>query len=298
MATIPSYQVFNVVLSHNKWLSPSLVSCVFTGEEVGMMKMDGPDQRIKILFPSVNGVASALTATGDWWEQIKALPHEQRPTPRTYTLRHVNAAKCLMEVEFVVHGTEGPASAWVISAKPGDALQIVAPNKQHTADSGGYEWRPGSRVERALVVADETALPAVKGILEQTAKMSVPPLLQIFQEVPLTEDCLDWREYAFAEVFWLPRDTTKTPHGAALLHAVKEHVHIPDDALSADQQEGREVEDDVLWHGAEAEGSRFYGWIAAESSAVKHIRRYLVRERHVASENVSFMAYWSRVYPF
>lgn len=294
MTPVPAYQIFNVVLSRKTWLSPSLLSCVFTGEDVGMMKMDGPDQRIKILFPSVKGVVSALTATSGWWEQMKALPAEQRPTPRTYTLRHVSAARRLMEVEFVVHGTEGPASSWILSAEPGDALQIVAPNKAHIADSGGYEWQPHAGVERALVVADETALPAVKGILEQTAKMSVPPLLQIFQEVPVTGDCLDWRKYTFAEVFWLPRDTTNTSHGAALLNAVKAHVCIPDYAHESPQSAWCEPDEDVLWHGAEAKGSRFYGWIAAESSAVKHIRRYLVRERQIACDNVSFMAYWSR----
>ena len=142
MDPIPAYRLFNVTLLRKRWLSPSLVSCLFTGEEIEMMKRDGPDQRIKILFPSLQGIPASLTAHLPWREQLKALPPEQRPIPRTYTLRAVNAADRLVEVEFVIHGTEGPASAWVIGAAPGDALQMVAPNRQHAADSGGYEWRP------------------------------------------------------------------------------------------------------------------------------------------------------------
>ncbi|MDU6442708.1 MAG: siderophore-interacting protein [Pantoea sp.] len=293
MDTIPAYRLFSVTLVRKRWLSPSLVSCLFTGEEVGMMKRDGPDQRIKILFPSLQGVPASLTAHLPWREQLKTLPPEQRPIPRTYTLRAVDAADRLAEVEFVIHGTEGPASAWVIGAAPGDALQMVAPNRQHPDDSGGYEWRPHSRVERGLVVADETALPAVKGILEQAAQMASPPALQIFQEVPRAEDCVDWREYAFADVFWLPRDQTGSAHGAALLHSLKANLAVPDSALRASPA-SLGVERESLWRSAACKEERFYGWVAAESSAVRHIRRYLVGERQLASECMSFMAYWSK----
>jgi len=293
MDAIPAYRLFNVTLLRKRWLSPSLVSCLFTGEEVEMMKRDGPDQRIKILFPSLQGSPAALTAHFPWREQLKTLPPQQKPIPRTYTLRAVDAADRLVEVEFVIHGAEGPASAWVISAEPGDALQMVAPNRQHAADSGGYEWRPHAEVARALIVADETALPAVKGILEQVAQLAAPPALQIFQEVPRAEDCVDWRQYAFAEVFWLPRDQIRTAHGAALLQAIKANLAVPDYALRACPT-SLEVEQESLWRSAACNNDRFYGWVAAESSAVRHIRRYLVGERQLASESVSFMAYWCK----
>lgn len=71
MDTIPAYRLFSVTLVRKRWLSPSLVSCLFTGEEVGMMKRDGPDQRIKILFPSLQGVPASLTAHLPWREQLK-----------------------------------------------------------------------------------------------------------------------------------------------------------------------------------------------------------------------------------
>ncbi|MBK0097555.1 siderophore-interacting protein [Erwinia sp. S63] len=294
MATVPGYRVFNVTLLQKRRLTPSLMSCVFTGEEVRQMKMDGPDQRIKILFPSPEGLVSSLTESGGWWDQFKSIPPHQRPIMRTYTLRRVIAAEKQMEVEFVIHGTEGPASAWVISAMPGDALQIVAPNRDHAADSGGYEWKPASQVERALIIADETAFPAVKGIIEQMAEMASPPRVQVFQEIPLENDVVDLSHYAFAEVIWLPREKMSTSHGVALVNAVKQHAFIPDYAIGASRHAADDVEGEDLWQSAANNSHRFYGWVAAESSTVKHIRRYLLGERNVAQQVVSFMAYWSR----
>ena len=136
MAGVQGYRLFNVVLARKQVLSPSMLSCVFSGEEVRHMKMDAPDQRIKLLFPSLNGTPAALSAEGSWWDQAKAMDAEVRPIARTYTIRRVNVDAGEMEVEFVMHGTEGPASAWAAAAEPGNKLQIVAPNRDHREDSG------------------------------------------------------------------------------------------------------------------------------------------------------------------
>ncbi|ORM63949.1 NADPH-dependent ferric siderophore reductase [Pantoea rodasii] len=292
MAIVPGYRLFNVTLLHKRWLTPSLMSCVFIGDQAGKMKIDGPDQRIKILFPSSNGLSLSLTDDGDWWGQLRGMPPEKRPISRTYTLRHVNAAESQMEVEFVIHGTEGPASAWVLSAMPGDPLQMVAPNREHKADSGGYEWKPAPEVERALIIADETALPAVKGILAQLDMMPSAPQVQVFQETPSEDDIVDLSHYTFAEIVWLPRNRMNAPYGTALLQAVKERVFIPEYATATCDNDDNETEHEDLWQSAAASNNRFYGWVAAESSAVKHIRRYLVGKRKVVPGLLSFMAYW------
>ncbi|MCU5771908.1 siderophore-interacting protein [Erwiniaceae bacterium BAC15a-03b] len=293
MAAVEGYRLFNVVLARKQVLSPSMLCCVFSGDEVRQMKMDGPDQRIKLLFPSLNGTPAALTAKSHWWQQTKALPAEFRPVPRTYTIRRVNAEAGEMEVEFVMHGTEGPASAWALAAEPGDALQIVAPNRAHTEESGGFEWRPHAQMERALVIADETALPAAKGILEQLATRANPPQLQIFLEVPKRGDCVDLSQFTFAEVHWLPREEHGASYGEALLGAVQQHVTLPEYALSG-QALREEGAGEILWDRAASDDTRFHGWVAAESSAVKHLRRYLIGERGLSQDTISFMAYWSR----
>jgi NADPH-dependent ferric siderophore reductase len=270
-----------------------MLRCVFSGDEVRHMKIDAPDQRIKLLFPAPNGAPATLTSGGSWWEQIRAMPEDIRPVLRTYTIRRVDVEAGEMDVEFVMHGTEGPASAWAVGSQPGEALQIVAPNRDFTEDSGGYEWNPHSQAERGLVIADETALPAVKGILAQLDQRETPPQIQVFIEVPKQGDCVDLGQYAFAEVHWLARDLTGAGYGEALLQAVKQHVALPEYALTRSQEVQEEAEGELLWDRAESD-NRFHGWVAAESSAVKHLRRYLIGERNLSKETISFMAYWAR----
>jgi NADPH-dependent ferric siderophore reductase len=293
MSAVQSYRLFNVVLARKERLSPSMLRCVFRGDEVRHMKIDAPDQRIKLLFPSLNGTPAALTSDGSWWEQTKALPEDRRPVLRTYTLRRVDVEAGEAEVEFVMHGTDGPASAWAMGAQPGDALQIVAPNRDYPEDSGGYEWNPHPEAERGLIIADETALPAVKGILEQLAHRDTPPQIQLFLEVPKQGDCSDLSAWPFAEVHWLARELTGASYGEALLQAVKQHVMLPDYALTRCQEVQEEEEGELLWDRAESD-NRFHGWVAAESTTVKHLRRYLIGERNVSKETISFLAYWAR----
>lgn len=291
-----SYRLFNVVLARKQVLSPSMLCCVFSGEDVRQMKLEAPDQRIKLLLPAPSGKQVESVDNGlTWWENIGRLAVEDRPIMRTYTLRHLNAEAEVpeMTVEFVMHGTEGPASAWALNAQPGDQMQIAAPNREYARDSGGYEWNPHPLVKQGLVVADETALPAAKAILEQLACWPYPPQLQVFLEVPERGDCIDLSHYDFAEIHWLPRDVRGDRHGEALLSAVRAHVRLPVSALSQNDLR-EEAEGQLVWDRADHEDVRFHGWVAAESSAVKPLRRYLIGERGLAQDCISFMAYWSR----
>jgi NADPH-dependent ferric siderophore reductase len=115
----------------------------------------------------------------------------------------------------------------------------------------------------------------------------------VFIEVPKQGDCVDLGQYAFAEVHWLARDLTGAGYGEALLQAVKQHVALPEYALTRSQEVQEEAEGELLWDRAESD-NRFHGWVAAESSAVKHLRRYLIGERNLSKETISFMAYWAR----
>ena len=53
--TSSAYRLFNLRLESKTLLSPSLVRCVFTGPEVRQMKLDAPEQRIKLLLASESG---------------------------------------------------------------------------------------------------------------------------------------------------------------------------------------------------------------------------------------------------
>lgn len=292
MSEVKPYRLFNVQLLRKDAVSPSLLSLVFSGPEVAQMKRDGPDQRIKILFPAEDGSTPALPAEGHWSQLLQDIPKPSRPIVRTYTLRDCNPGRCELTVEFVNHGTKGTASAWAIRAQPGDALQIVAPDAAYPFDSGGYEWAPPAGLQRALIVADETALPAAKSILEQLAKQAAPPRVQAFLEVPEQDDCLDLRHFRFADVFWLPRAPVGAAHGERLITAVKQYAVLP--LHSHHEIYPPEQEDEHLWHKAVSDNEAFYGWVAAQSTVVKQLRRYLTAERGVNPDALSVMAYWAK----
>lgn len=295
MAGVQGYRLFNVQLARKTEVSPSLLSLVFSGQEVTQMKCDSPDQRIKMLFPSEDGTPPSLPAEGHWYQLVLGMPKEKRPVIRTYTLRHVDPARQEVTVEFINHGTEGPASAWAINARPGDAIQMVAPDAAYAEDSGGYEWTPPQGLRNALIIADETALPAARGILEMLARQTNPPQVQAFFEVPEQGDCANLSEFKFADIFWLPRNPAAAKHGECLIQAVKTHARVPEsrhpDTVDTVKEE---AEGELLWDKATTSSTAFYGWVAAESTVVKLLRRHLIGERGVEHKAINFMAYWSK----
>ncbi|EPY2900411.1 siderophore-interacting protein, partial [Cronobacter sakazakii] len=220
-----SYRIFNVTLRRRISVTPSLLRCVFTGPDVAHMKHEAPDQRIKLMFARPDGNTARLPVSDSWYQDYLALPRERRPFMRTYTLRALRREACELDVEFVLHGDNGPASRWAMNARPGDTLQIVAPDRDFPGDSGGYEWSADEALRQALLVADETALPAALGILEQLARQPAPPRVQAFLEVPLAQDIQPLR-YPFADIHWLARDENAA-HGERLLEAVKDAATLP-----------------------------------------------------------------------
>ncbi len=295
MSGASSYRIFDIKLKVKENISPSLLRCVFEGTEVNCMKLEAPDQRIKLLFPAEDGQITRLQNTDDWYRNYMAIPKQQRPVMRTYTLRALRAEHNEMDVEFVLHGMTDPASAWATGAKPGDAIQVVAPNAAHQLDSGGYEWAPPTWMRQALLIADETALPAAVAILAQLALQANPPQVQAFFEVPVAGDCINLERFTFAQVHWLPRDAEQQAqpvHGRLLVDAVRQWVQIPAGAqVAAQSLAENSLGGDVLWERADG-ANAFYAWVAAESSTVKALRRYLIGECCLDRSSVNFMAYW------
>lgn len=111
--------------------------------------------------------------------------------------------------------------------------------------------------------------------------------------MPLAGDCVSVAQFPFAEVFWLPRDVgPQQLHGTLLLESVRRRVTIPDSARAEAQSLAENsLGGEVLWERAEGACS-FYAWVAAESSTVKSLRRYLVGECDLDRSTVNFMAYW------
>lgn len=87
----------------------------------------GHDQRVKLFFPLAGQTDPVVPEGEDWYPEYRAMPEDERPPMRTFTLRELRRDTCEMDVDFVLHGDTGPASSWAGRAEPGQRLAILAP---------------------------------------------------------------------------------------------------------------------------------------------------------------------------
>jgi NADPH-dependent ferric siderophore reductase len=93
---------------------------------------------------------------------------------RHYTIRRFDRAAKTIDVDFVLHGHRTPGVAWALDAKPGDALDIRGPRGRIAIDSAA-DWY--------LFLGDETAIPAIFGLLE-----SLPATARAFAFIEIGDD--------------------------------------------------------------------------------------------------------------
>ncbi|CAM4389247.1 NADPH-dependent ferric siderophore reductase [Stenotrophomonas lactitubi] len=291
MAAQQTYRLFEVALKERRVLSPSLDRMVFTGADVARMKTEGPDQRIKVFFPLPGQDAPDVPSGEDWYARYRALPDDARPPMRTFTIRQLRAGDCEVDVDFVLHGETGPASRWATHARPGDRVVLLAPDADCADSSEGWEWKPPAGVGQVLLVADETALPAVAGILEELAGLADPPRTLALLEIAQAGDAVPLKAPATAELVWLPRE--QEVHGQRLLQAVQARLAAASAVAEGAELDEIDVDAQILWEQADASADgAMYAWVAGEAGAVMAIRRYLVKDCGLDRRAITFMGYW------
>lgn len=289
------YRMIDVELKQRIALSPSLTRLVFGGADIDQTYTLAPDQRIKLFFPAADGTLPDLRQQADWYKARGQIAPERRPPMRTYTIRALRPETAELDVDFVLHGISGPASAWATQAQIGDHLQMLVPNRDFDGDPGGYEWKPPAGIRNILLIGDETALPAIAGILEELAQTPNTPNVQAFIEVPHETDCLPLRCSPQTRLNWLPRDVINSAHGEAMIHAARELASLP--ASNGAKQSTAllaeiDIEQQILWEQAHPADNDFYAWVAGESAAVMAIRRHLIKERGLDRRALTLMGYW------
>ncbi len=302
-------------------LSPSFVRIRFGGRGFEHLGPEGPtlDQRVKLLIPPAGRpVPTARIDYEGWYAAWLALPEPERGHLRTYTARAVEGEdqQRQLVVDFVLHGAPGagfgghgpagPAGTWAAAAAVGDEVGLVAPRRGHEDDFGGIEFAPGAD-QRLVLVADETALPALASIVE-----SLPPDSRgvAVVEVPDAADFLDVRFPAGMERHWIARRAR--PRGEQTLVRLRECLHLgphgrpardlPSLGPAADRDEDvwetpvhSSSGDDLVAVGelqARSGAGDTYAWVAGDSDTVKACRRLLVGEGGLSRSNVAFMGYW------
>lgn len=295
MAAQQTYRLFQVALKERRILSPSLDRMVFTGADVARMGTGGPDQRIKVFFPLPGQSVPQVPSGADWYLRYRAMAEDLRPPMRTYTLRQLRAGQCEVDIDFVIHGEAGPASRWAMRARPGDRVVLLAPDADGAGSSDGWEWRPPAGVGQVLLMADETALPAVAGILEELAVMPDPPRTLALLEVAQAGDAVPLKAPASAELVWLPRG--QASYGQPLLQAVQARLAaaggVAGSVAARDALEDIDVDAQILWEQADSSiTGPLYAWVAGEAGAVRAIRRHLLHDCGLDRRAITFMGYW------
>lgn len=289
----PPSRGYHVHVERVRQLSPHFTRITFTGDQLQHFGHAGFDQRIKILFPHADGsfvdcgmFDDPPPSMGEWYLRWRQLPDAQRNVMRTYTVRAVRPEAAEVDVDFVLHGVTGPASAWAIRATPGDQAIITGPDGRATASlSGGVEWRPGSARE-VLLAGDETAAPAICAIVESLGERHRGHVLI---EVPTSEDVIPLETRADLEIRWLGRDGA--PHGSLLSPEVRLWGDLRSRTSSA-QDLADPDPDAVLWDSPPEAQRSEYAWLAGESGVITSLRRHLVREAGIDRSSIAFMGYW------
>ncbi len=273
---------------------PSVLRLTFTGADLDEFADNGLDQRIKFFLPLPGVPYDDLLALdgGDWYSAWRSMPDDRRHPMRTYTARGVRPSVRELDVDLVLHGDLGPASRWASAAAPGDELVIFGPNLGFDGTHGGVDFVPPAHMDRLLLAGDETALPAIAGILEQLPASAVG---EVLVEMPLSADVVSLAAPAGMSVRFLGRDGAA--HGTLLVPAVQEAC----ERLLPVSRAADEPEDvgDLLWEvpvdaaGAPLRSSvGLYAWLAGEAGVIKTLRRHLVRDCGVDRSAVAFMGYW------
>jgi NADPH-dependent ferric siderophore reductase len=289
-------------------ISPSYVRIELGGPGLAECGTAGPlyDQRMKIVFPNAaGGLPSFAGMDESWWETWMQIPEDERGSMRTYTIRDLvgSGTGSRLVVDIVVHEPgehSGPGNDWALRARPGDRLVILAPRRGH--EYGGIEWSPGTAT-RLLLAGDETAVPAIRGVLRDLPADAVGAA---FVEVPSAEDIQrDVTAPDGVDVTWLPRG--EAPRGASLHAAViawltgsaETAPEVSDDEIDPDLWEtpvhsssGEEVAETTLVPVDGSPHAGLYAWIAGESKIVTGLRRRLVNELGIDRGQVAFMGYW------
>ncbi|MBZ6110293.1 MULTISPECIES: siderophore-interacting protein [Streptomyces] len=195
-------------------LTPHMQRVVLGGEGLAAFAADTcTDHYVKLLFPA----GGATYPEPFDMERIREeFPREQWPVTRTYTVRHWDAERREMTLDFVIHGDEGLAGPWAQRVRPGETVLFMGP---------GGAYAPDTTADWHLLAGDESALPAIARSLEALPD-GARAFVFVEVEGPEEEQKID----SDVEVVWLHRGDR--PVGRALVEAVRA-LDFPEGRLHA-----------------------------------------------------------------
>lgn len=232
-------------------VSPSLKRIRLTGNALADFPAERPGAHIKIFLPrshQAEPVLPEMTDDGPVWPAP-----ELRPITRTYSVRQADPARQTLDVDFVLHGDNGPASAWARRACVGDVIGVAGPGGPAPMLAPDADW--------VLLAGDITALPAIAALLESLpARVTGRAIVQ----VPQHADKLALKYVAAIDIEWLIA-AHSTAADTALTAAVR--AFEPPTGVGA-------------------------AWLAGENASVRAMRAHLREQLGFPRQRLYAVPYW------
>ncbi|WP_437321490.1 siderophore-interacting protein [Sorangium sp. So ce385] len=231
-------------------ITPHLRRITLGGEALAGFPAGSGGAHIKVFLPRDGQSAPELPTLGPdgpVWP-----PAPRRPITRTYSVRRYDARAGELDVDFVLHGDDGPASRWARRVEPGGRIGVAGPSGPDPM-LGPADWY--------LLAGDLAALPAIGALLE-----ALPATARghAFIAVPDEADVQPIASPPAVALTWLPLRGRHAP--------------------------GPELEDAV--RALEWPPGRAFAWVAGEASSVRAIRDHLRNERGLGRDAMYAVPYW------
>ena len=227
-------------------LTPRLRRVRFRSEDLRGVDPVSPTQRVTIVLPEGHSFGPDPLGSAEY-----ATARRRR---RTYTLCDLDAEHGTAALDLVRHG-DGVAGLWAERVEPGDEFVLSGP-------MGTFHLEPGC--DRFLLVADETALPAVREIL---ARLPAGARAEVHVEVADEAERLDLPTAADVDVTWWLRSEHDAQTGE-LVGRLAPHLRTA--------------------------GPGVVVWVGAEADAVTTLRTHLLTEAGCDRRLLDAVAYWRR----
>ncbi|PHV11874.1 siderophore-interacting protein [Chitinimonas sp. BJB300] len=236
-------------------LAPQLRRVTLVGTALAGFPEGEEGSHIKLMLAregQVEPVLPTLGPDGPIWP-----PADQRPISRTYTVARYDAAAGELDVDFVLHGDDGPASRWALHAKAGDAIGVAGPAgpDRHQRNADFY-----------LLVGDPSSLAALSAVLNA---LPADARGYALVEVPNRDEIMPLPHPVGVELQWLSRDGAAAGASTRLLDAVR----------------------NLAWP-----TGRVSVTLAGESTQVVAIRDWLLHERKLPRDMLYAVPYWKDTY--
>ena len=228
-------------------LSPNLIRVTFSGPELEGFPKGHHGANCKLVLPRAGESRAEFEAYF-----APDAPEEKIHPVRTYTVRAYREDSQELDIDFVAHGDNGPATRWAQAAKPGSFLGFMGPSQPKITEFYA-DWY--------LLAADLSAMPVVEATLE--AMPDDARGLAIF-EVPSEEDIRDIAAPAGIELRWL---------------------------VQPEQHRASTAQVDLV-KSLDWPGGTVQTCIAGESSVIRALRDHLHNERQVPKRDTYISGYW------